>query len=40
MIGLEVYSNNHEDLARIEDISVGKDGQFRPSFFPSANIWA
>jgi sporulation protein YlmC with PRC-barrel domain len=27
MIGLEVYNNNHQDVARIEDISVGKDGQ-------------
>ena len=26
MIGLEVYNNKHQDLARIEDIAVGKDG--------------
>lgn len=27
MIGLEVYNNNDQDLARIEDISVSQDGQ-------------
>jgi len=26
MIGLEVYNSKHQDLARIEDIAVGKDG--------------
>lgn len=26
MVGVEVYNSRHEDLARIEDIAVGKDG--------------
>lgn len=26
IIGLEVYNNDNQDIARIEDISVGKDG--------------
>jgi hypothetical protein len=29
MIGLEVYNNRDQDLARIEDIAVGKDGQIQ-----------
>ena len=27
MVGVEVYNGKHEDLARIEDVSVGKDGR-------------
>jgi hypothetical protein len=26
MVGVEVYNDQHQDLARIEDIAVGKDG--------------
>jgi len=26
MVGVEVYNNKHEDLARIEDVAVDKDG--------------
>jgi hypothetical protein len=29
MIGLEVYDNRNQDLARIEDIAVGKDGHIQ-----------
>jgi len=27
MVGVEVYNSKHEDLARIEDVNVGKDGR-------------
>ena len=27
MVGVEVYNSKHEDLARIEDVAVGKDGR-------------
>ncbi len=29
MVGTEVYNTRHEDLARIEDVAVGKDGHVR-----------